>query len=65
MSQDQPFIYMGKQLGRAPKLGGVESLGISKVYQIVSASMIESQIWHHLASSVGEGQKRDNGFCLP
>ena len=43
------------------KLGGVESLGISKAGQTVLASLIESQIWHQLAGSValwGEGLEK-------
>ena len=36
----------------ACKLGGVESLGISKVGHMVLASLVESQIWNQLASSV-------------
>ena len=47
-------IHMEKQFGRTPKLGGTESLGMSKVGQIVLARLMESQIWHQLASSVGE-----------
>ena len=47
-----PAIHMGKQLGWAHKLGGAESLGISKVGQTVLASLMESQIWHQLAGSV-------------
>ena len=52
MSQDQPF--MEKQLGWTWKLGGVELLGISKAGQTVLARLMESQIWHQLASSVGD-----------
>ena len=43
---------MEKQLEWAHKLGGVESLGISKVGQTVLASLIKSQIWHQLAHPV-------------
>ena len=57
---------MEKQLEWTHKLGRVEALGISKVSQTVLASWMESQIWHQLTGSVGEGvQKRDNGLCLP
>ena len=35
---------MERQLGWAHKLGGAESLGISKEYQIVLARLMESQI---------------------
>ena len=48
MSQDQPFIWKSR-LGRA------ESLRISKVGQTVLARLMESQIWHQLASSMGGG----------
>ena len=34
-------------------MGQAESLGISKVGQIVLARLMESQIWHQLAGSVG------------
>ena len=33
--------------------GGAESLGISKAGQTVLASLMESQMWHQLAGSVG------------
>ena len=46
---------MEKQLGWAHKLGGVESLRISKAGQTVLARLMESQIWHQLASSTGRG----------
>ena len=36
-------------------MGQAESLGISKVGQIVLARLMESQIWHQLVGSVGEG----------
>ena len=59
MTQEpRPAIHMEKQLGLACKLGGAESLGISKVGQTVLARLMESQIWHQLASSVGEGFKK-------
>ena len=48
-------IHMEKQLGLACKLGGAESLGISKAGQTVLARLMESQIWHKLPCSVGEG----------
>ena len=38
-----PAIHTEKQLGWASKLGGVESLGISKVGQTVVARLMESQ----------------------
>ena len=36
-------------------MGGVDSLGISNEGQTVFARLMESQKWHQLASSVGEG----------
>ena len=54
---------MEKQLGRAHNLGGVESLGISKVGQIVLAKLMESQIWHQPTSSMwGELSVRTMAF---
>ena len=44
-------ILMEKQLGWARKLGGAESLGISKVTQTMLAMLMESQIWQQLAGS--------------
>ena len=38
------FVHTEKQLGWACKLGGAESLGISKVGQTVLARLMESQI---------------------
>ena len=38
-------------------MGGVESLGISRVGQTVLAGLMESQIWHQVASSVGGLEK--------
>ena len=49
---------MEKQLRWACKLGGAESLGISKVGQTVLARLMESQIWHQLAVSVGGGFRK-------
>ena len=46
---------MEKQLGWVYNLGGVEFQGISRAGKIVLARLIESQIWHKLASSVGGG----------
>ena len=43
---------MEKLLRWDHKLGGAESLGISKVGQTVSARLMESQIWHQPASSM-------------
>ena len=49
---------MEKQLAWAHKSGGVESLGISKVGCTMLARLIESQIWHQLASSVPGGFRK-------
>ena len=55
---------MDRKLGWALKLVAVDFLGISKVGQIVLARLMESQIWHQLASSVvGTVQKRNYGLC--
>ena len=51
----RPAIHMEKQLGWTNKLGGKESLGISKVGQTVLARLMESQIWHQLAGFVCGG----------
>ena len=56
--EPRPAIYMEKQLGWARKLGGVESLGIFKAGQTVLAGLMESQIWHQLAGSVGGGFRK-------
>ena len=45
----RPAIHMEKGLGKA------ESLGISKASQIALARLMECQIWHQLAGSVGGG----------
>ena len=49
---------MERQLGWAHKLGGAESLGISKAGQTVLGRFMESQMWHQLASSVGGGFRK-------
>ena len=49
---------MEKQLVWASKLGGREPLGISRVGQKVSVMLMESQIWHQPASSVGGGFRK-------
>ena len=54
----RPAIHMEKQLGWALNLGRVESMGISKVGQTVSARLMESQIWHQPAGSVGGGFRK-------
>ena len=52
-SEPRPAIHMERQLGWGHKLGGVESLGISKAGLTMLARLMEFQIWHQLASSVG------------
>ena len=52
--QPRPTIHMEKQLGWNHKLGGEASLGIYKAGQTVLARLMESQIWHQLASSLGQ-----------
>ena len=54
----RPAIHMEKQLGWACKLGGVESLGISKAGQTVLARLMESQIWYQFAGSVCGGFRK-------
>ena len=51
--EPKPAIQMEKQCGRTGKLGEVESLGISRASQTVLARLMESQIWHQFAGSVG------------
>ena len=60
----RPAIHMEKQLGWTNKLGGKESLGISKAGQTVLARLMESQIWHQLAGFVCGGGGTGNGQCL-
>ena len=57
---------MEEQLGWAHKLGGAESLGVSKVGQTVLARLMESQTWHRLACSVGRGFRKGTmaSICL-
>ena len=43
---------MEKLLGRTCKLGGAESMGISKAGETVLARWMEYHIWHQLAASV-------------
>ena len=57
MSQDQSFIWESS-FGWAHKLGGAESLGISRAGQTVLARLMDSQIWHQLAGSVGVGFRK-------
>ena len=51
--EPRPTIHIGKQLGWVHKLGGAESLGTSKEGQSVLARLMESQIGHLPAGSVG------------
>ena len=56
--EPRPAIHVEKQLGWAHKLGGAESVGISKASKTVLASLMEPQIWHQLTSLWGEGFKK-------
>ena len=56
--EPRPAIHVEKQLGWAHKLRGEESPGISKEGQTLLARLMESQIWHQLAGSVGEGFRK-------
>ena len=55
--QQRSDIHMENQLWWGHKSGRAESLVIFKAGQTVSAGLMESQIWHQLASSV-EGRFR-------
>ena len=59
--RDQPFV--GEAAWVQPQLGGVESLGISKLGQTVLARLQKSHIWHQPEG--GRAQKRNNGLCSP
>ena len=52
MNEPRPGIHTVKQLGWAHKLGGIESLEISRAGQTVLARLMESQIWYQPAGSV-------------
>ena len=54
----RPAIHMGKQLGWAHKLDGVESLEIFNAGQIVLARLVESQTWDQLTGSVWGGFRK-------
>ena len=54
---------MEKQLGWASKLGRAESLGISKVGQTVLAKLMESQVPHQFAVSVGGRFRKGTMAC--
>ena len=48
--EPRPAIHMEKQL---LKLGGAESLGMSKLSQTVITKLMGPQMWHQLAGSMG------------
>ena len=48
--EPRPAIHMEKQL---LKLGGAESLGMSKVSQTVITKLMGPQMWYQLAGSMG------------
>ena len=54
----RPAIHMEKRVGWAHKLSGKESQGISRAGHTVLARLMECQIWHQLACSVGEGSEK-------
>ena len=56
--EPKPVFDMEKQLGWAHKLGGAESLGISRAGQTVLARLMDSQIWHQLAGSLKGGFRK-------
>ena len=65
--EPRPALHKEKQLGWACKLNRAESLGISKVGQTVLARLMESQIWHPLASSMvlwGDGSEKGQWLVL-
>ena len=49
---------MEKQFGWACKLGGAESLGLTRAGQIVLARLMEFQIWHQLAGTMRGGCRK-------
>ena len=53
----RPAIHMERQLGWAHKLGGTESLAISRAGQTVLARLVEAL--------GGWAQRWDNGLCPP
>ena len=63
--EPRPTIHIEKQLGWAHKLGGVESLGISKTGQTMLARLMESQIWHQLAGFWGRGFRKGTMASAP
>ena len=63
--EPRPDIHKEKPLRWAHKLGGAESLGISKAGQTVLGRFMESQMWHQLASSVGGGFRKGAIASVP
>ena len=61
--EPRPTIHMEKQLEWASKLGRPESLGISKVGQTVLAKLMESQVPHQFAVSVGGRFRKGTMAC--
>ena len=58
MHGPRPVIHMKKQCGWAHEFGVAEPQGISKAGQTVLARLVESQIWHQYAGSVGGGPRK-------
>ena len=60
MSQDQPAIPMGKQLGWAHKLGGTESQGVSKAGKNISQvdGVSDMTPTYSICGSVEEGLRK-------
>ena len=56
--ETRPAIHVEKLHGWTYKLHGLESLGISKAGQTVSAMLMESQIYHQLAGSLSGGLRK-------
>ena len=56
--EPRPAIHMEKQFGWAKKLGGAESLGISKAGQTMLSRLVESQVWLQLAGYVLRGFRK-------
>ena len=54
----RPAIHMENKLRWACKLGGAESLGISKAGQTVLARLMKSQIWCELPDSLQGGFRK-------
>ena len=63
--EPKPAIHMEKYVGWACKLGGVDLLRTYKVGQTVVYQLMESQIWHQLAGSVGGGFRKGTMASVP